>query len=113
MYEIGYYSDGNHLSINNKNYLVNVLNEIIKYEVIDEKLYILSEEGFAIIDKNNLCRIYVTVPEEEFISGYNTDSDGNNRYINGYIENEHIQYLSDFNGFSTEEQKIFNKIKIG
>lgn len=113
-YEIGHFFDGNHL-VAYRNGSIGLLDTILKkvtnYKVKKEKLYIVSEEGYAIIDKNNLCKIYVIIPENEFISGYTMDAQGNKSYISRYVENENIQYLSSFDEFSKEEQKILNKLK--
>ena len=111
MYEIGHYSDGDHLSIKNKDAsLTNILKKIKKHKVSHEALYIVSEEGFGIIDKNNFCRVYITVPKEEFVSGYYIDAEGNQENISRYVENIHIQYLADFNEFSIEEQEELKEL---
>lgn len=111
MFEIGHYSDGNHLSIKNEDYTFDtVIEKIENYTVSNEKLYIVSEEGFVVIDKSNLCRVYITVPDKEFVNGYSTDEDGEKHYISRYLVNEHIQYLSSFDEFSEEERMILNEM---
>lgn len=111
MYEIGHYSSGNQLEIYVNDITENILEKVKAHKVIKKKLYVISEEGYAVINECNLCKVYVTVPEDEFVNGYSIDEQGNTSYYSRFIENEHIQYLSDFNEFSEEEQEIFNKMK--
>ena len=110
MYEIGHYSDSNHLEIYTNGSFDSILEKVTKYKIVKKNLYVTSEEGFAVIDKNNFCRVFITIPEEDFVNGYSIDEQGNKIYYSRYIENEHIQYLPNFEAFSEEEQKIFNKI---
>lgn len=113
-YEIGHFPNGNHL-VTHRNGSIGlldvVLEKITNYKVKKEKLYIVSEEGYAVIDKNNLCKVYVTVPEDKFINGYTIDEQGNKSYISRYIENDNIQYLSGFDEFSENEQKLLKKLQ--
>ena len=102
-------SDGNDLAAKNpKNkYLTDcVLQGVTHHKSKKNKLYIISKEGYAVIDENPLCRVYVTVPAEDFVSGYTTDREGNKHYISRFIDNEYVEYLDDFSDFSSEEQEI-------
>ena len=83
-----------------------ILKKITKYKKTKDKLYIVSEEGYAVIDKNKLCRVFVTVPDEEFVNGYSEDKEGNCTYFSRRIENKYIKYLSDFDEFSKEEKDM-------
>ena len=74
-------------------------------------LYILSDEGYVVIDDNNLCRMHITIPNEEFVSGYYEDESGMRTYISRFIDDANIKYLESFNDFSKDEQKIFEKMK--
>lgn len=99
MFEIGHYPSGNHLEIYTDGLRKPVLRKVTKHKAVKKKLYILSEEGYAVIDEDNLCRALVTAPEDE--SNCEKRSD----------ENEYIRYLSDFDEFSEDEQAVFNKLK--
>lgn len=110
-YEIGHFPDGNHLEIHIDGLINPVLKNVTAHKVKKEKLYIVSEEGYAVINKNNICTVYVTVPSDEFVNGYSLDKEGNRSYISRYIEDENIQYLSAFDEFSEEEQEMLNKLK--
>ena len=78
---------------------------------MEEKLYVLSDEGYAVIDKNNLCRVCVTVPDDEFVNGYTVDDAGNEIPISRYIENENVIYLKSYSEFTGEERKVFEKME--
>lgn len=61
------------------------------------KLYVYSDEGYCVIDKEkNTAKVLVTV-EKQFFS-------------NLVGEDRSVQYLSSFDEFSQEEQKIFNSM---
>lgn len=107
MYEIGHYSDGDHLEIAVDDTFEIVLEKITVHKIVKESLYIISNEGYAVINKANLCKVYVIVPENEFVNGYSVDEQGNKIGYSRFIENEHVQYLDKYNEFSTEEQEIF------
>ena len=97
-YEIWHNYDGNHLLFKDDNQMeYTVLSNVQKNKVVKKKLYVISGEGFAIIDKNRLCRVYLNVLD-----------DSENNDIKQLIEDDHIQYLSDFNDFSEKEKEVFN-----
>ena len=97
-----HYEDGNEESI---------IGKVTKYKKKKGLLYILSDEGYVVIDDNNLCRAHITIPKEEFVSGYYEDENGKRIYISRFIEDANIRYLVSFNDFSENEQKIFKKMK--
>ncbi len=111
MYELGHYYDSNHLDMEGNGISDVVLKKVKNHKVKKKRLYVISEEGYAIIDENNLCRVYITIPESEFVEEYSRDSQGNLLYRSRRIEDEHIQYLSGFNEFSDEERKVFRKLE--
>ena len=110
MYVIGHYPDSNHLGIKTKEVSDVILEKVLKHKVKKKKLYIVSGEGYAVIDKNNICRVYITIPDDEFVEEYSKDSQGNLLYRSRRIDDEHIKYLSDFYEFSEEELKIFYRL---
>lgn len=110
VYVIGHYSDGNHLSIETKDVNETILKKVVKYHEKKGKLYIVSDEGYAVIDKNNLCRVFITVANEEFVNGYTEDVEGNRTYISRKIESTNIEYLSEYEFFSAEEKDVFEKM---
>jgi len=87
-----------------------IIDKIKKYSIRKDKLFILSEEGYVVIDKDKMCRVYITVSEDEFINGYCEDEKGNRIYQTRKVENEYITYLSGFGEFSVEEQNVLHSL---
>ena len=111
MYEIGHYSDGNHLEIALDGTFETILENVTIHKIVSETLYIISDEGYAVINKSNLCKVYIIVPKNEFVNGYSVDKQGNQIDYSRFIENEHVQYLAQYNEFSMEEQEVFTNLK--
>ena len=112
MYEISKYSNEKNLDIQTKELAAHIIGKIQKYKTKKGKHYILSEEGYVVIDENSLCRVFVSIPDEEFISGYSIDKDGTKYYHSKKLKkNKYVSYLSDYDEFSAEEKKIFEQMK--
>lgn len=71
-----------------------ILEKIKNYKINHGKLYIVSDDGFAILDENNNCRIYIYSDYDNF------------------IQNDKLKYLYSFSDFSEEEQKMFYDMNI-
>lgn len=110
-FEIWHQNDELRLSLEINDLTENILMGIRKYKIIRKKLYIVAEEGYAIIDKDNLCRVYITIPPEEFIEGYSMDNEGIQHPISRFVSDEHVQYLSSYDDFATEEKAVFEKME--
>ena len=72
-----------------------VLSGVTHYDSRRGCFYVIAEEGYAVIDKNDYCRVYFTVPVEEW----------------DYIESKYIEYLDSYEEFSEKERKYFDKLK--
>ncbi|MBQ3124095.1 MAG: hypothetical protein IJC09_01570 [Clostridia bacterium] len=72
-----------------------ILDDLIEYDSKSKYFYVISEEGYAVIDKNDYCRVYLTVPEEE----------------QDKIESKYIEYLDSYEEFSEKERKYFEKMQ--
>ena len=110
-FEIWHHIDEKRLSIENNGVSQDVMKKIRKHKIFKEKLYVLSDEGYAVIDKNNLCRVFITVSPEEFTNGYTIDPEGIQHPMSRLIKDEHIQYLNSYEDFNTEEKAVFEKMK--
>ena len=71
---------------------------VSEYKKKNGKFYVIAEEGYAVIDKNDICRAFVI----EECDLYRRDK---------HIENERVIYLESKDGFSEEEIKIFDKME--
>lgn len=111
LYEIGKTSSDIILTVCKPGSYDIVLESIKKYKTIKGKLYLLSDDGYAVIDKESLCRVYFTLTDEELSDGHSVDEYGNIKYNSQYTNNPHVVYLSEFSDFSDEEQKIFKKLE--
>ena len=70
-----------------------LLENVTEYKTTKHNLYVWSDDGCAVVDDNNLCRLY-TEKDTTDISDY-----------------EAIRCLSSFDEFSEEERKQLNKLK--
>ena len=82
-------------------------------KVEDDKLFVMStEEGYCIIDlKTKQCRIFITLSDEEFISGWGISETGEKIVFSRKVENSWVTYLDSFTEFTEEEQKVFEEMK--
>ncbi len=79
-----------------------VLDKVKEFDIDKKTLYVLSADGCAVIDNENNCRVFVFTPKEVL------EHSGQNY---GFIEDEHIRYLSSYQEFSDSEKEIFDKLK--
>ncbi len=112
VFQIGHYYDGNHLDYHYDNFSLtdSVLENVITYKAKGDKLFVITEEGYAVIDKTNAARVLVTVPEDEFTNGYSVNDEGEKIPYTRFIDDPQIVYLESFDGFEAEEQKQFEKM---
>ena len=78
-----------------------VLDKVKDHYIYKKTLYVLSDDGYAVIDNDNHCRVYIFTPKEEL--EYSSQHYGT-------IEDEHIKYLSSYEEFSESEREIFEKL---
>ena len=71
---------------------------VSEYKKKNGKFYVIADEGYAVIDKNNICRAFVI----EECDSYRRDK---------HIENERVIYLKTKDDFSKEERAIFDKME--
>ena len=89
-----------------------VISRIYDYSFYNNSLYIVAYEGYAVIDKDDLCKVYITVPRDEFFEGkeYEVTSKGEKLFYSGKTESEYVVYLDSFSDYSKEEQDNLNKM---
>ncbi len=69
----------------------NLLRQVSLFDVNKGQFYVISEDGYSVIDKNNRCRVFLL-----------TDRN--------MIESKYIEYLSSYEDFSERERKHFDKM---
>ena len=100
------------LAIHEKDFNKDIIHRIKDFEKRGKKLYIYSYDGYAVIDNENICRVFITVPEEDFSWGYSVDENGNKtKFYSRKVQHEKIKYISSFDEFSKQEQKILKYLK--
>lgn len=111
LYVIGHYYDSDYLEIEENGVSNTILEKVKSHKVKKKRLYIVSEEGYAVIDKSNICRVFITVPKEDFVNGYSTDNAGVQHPISRFLDDEHVKYLNSYDDFTVEEKTMFEKMK--
>ena len=94
-YDIGKTISGHHFSVVIDDADGVVLSGVTHYDSKRGCFYVIAEEGYAVIDKNDYCRVYLTLPEEE----------------QDKIQSKYIEYLDSYEDFSEKERKYFDKLK--
>ena len=86
-----------------------VLSNVIDYKIKDGTLYVYSKEGYAVIRQSNVCRVYITIPPEEYEKGYYNENGMHCSYSK--VEDcDFVRYLSSFDEFLKHEQKILKEL---
>lgn len=110
VFQIGHYSSGNHLEFHENGVIKTILKNVNSYKTKDNKFYVIAQEGYAIIDKENTAKIFVIIPESEYINGYSISENGEKEPYSRRIDSTNIQYIMSFDEFSEMEQKVLNKL---
>ncbi len=100
-YEIWRHLGKKYLDIQTKKVFGAILEEITIYRKIDKKLYIVARTGYAVIDEDAFCKIYVN--DESLFDA--------NDHIIERIEDDHIKYFSEYSSFSPTERSNFEKLE--
>lgn len=90
-----------------------LLRNVTKYKNKKNKWYIISDEGYAVVDDSiGKCSIYITLPQDEYVvySG-SLDDNGNKIYNSRIIEDDNVIFLASFDDFTLEEQKYLIALK--
>lgn len=110
MYVIYHINDEKCLTVEIGDVDDDLLDGIQKHKIKKNKLFITSNEGYAVIDKDGVCRMYITVPEDEYVNGFEEDEEGNRYYISKKIQHPQIKYLSTFDEFEEDEKMVLEKM---
>ncbi len=112
-FEIGHYADSNYLEFHygeELSLVKSVLEKVITYKKEDDKFFVVTGEGYAVIDDTNIAKVLVTILEDEYINGYHTNAEGERIPYSRRIDDPHIIYLENFEEFSESEQEMLNKL---
>ena len=91
-----------------------ILENITKYEVIEDKVYMCSEDGYAVISENGTATIYINNYNSEANTESNRDAEicrnGKRIVFSKRYNDPNIMYLENFEEFSDGDRKNFAKI---
>lgn len=111
-FQINHHKSGNNLEyvrvVDKESYIL--LKNISSYKIVEGKLYVKSKDGYAVVDENNICKIFVDQSIIQTAGEYTQDKYGNKVYSNQKVDKENIKYLSSYDDFSTQERDIFKKM---
>lgn len=95
-----------------------ILTREYKHKFDGNDLYFYSADGYAVVyAKSNLCKVFITDPPLEEVTGEDPKISGrspeNNYRISELVGDEFkcIVYLDSFNEFTDYEQKILKELK--
>ena len=57
VFQIGHYSTGNHLEFHENGITTTILENVDSYKIKDHKFYVVTKEGYAVIDQKNIAKI--------------------------------------------------------
>lgn len=90
-YEIWNHLGENHFGIEIDDANDNILRIVSLYEAYNDKFYVVSADGYAVVDRNNYCRVFLLTDTDE-------------------VESKYIEYLTSYEEFSEEDKKHFSKM---
>lgn len=89
--QINHYKSGNKLDYVKNNDKKSLLEKVKNYKISENKLYVIANDGYAVVDENNVVKIFTT---------------SNQKFI---LDN--VKYLNSFESFEDDEQKMLKKLK--
>lgn len=110
VFQIGHYASGNHLEFHENGIINTILQNVDSYKIKDNKFYVITQEGYAVIDQKNIAKILLIIPESEYTNGYSVNENGEKESYSRFVDNTNIQYIMSFDEFSDIEQRVLNKL---
>ncbi len=92
-YEIGHFPDGDHLSLKTEESQTTLLRNVKKYMKKEGKLYLIAEDGYAVINEENCCDIFLKKSRE-----------------NEKLIIQDVKILSSYEEFSRTDKEVFEKM---
>lgn len=112
LFQINHSLSEDRLELIGEDYSVVLLKDISHYRIKKHTLYITANDGYAIIDENDNARILITEYDEldQYSLEYEIIQDNRRIIYSKCYNDEHIEYLDNFNQFSENEQKQLGKL---
>lgn len=109
-FQINHYSSGNQLDMIENEKTIVLLENIIKYKKETSKLYIITTDDQAIIDKNNIAYIHIGSYNPNNDKDVEIETKGKVLIYSRRYESDHIIYLESINDFETSDKEILEKL---
>ena len=109
-FQINHYSSGNQLDMIENEKTIVLLENIIKYKKITSKLYIITPDDQAIIDKNNIAYIHIGSYDPNNDKDVEIESNGKVLIYSKRYKSNNIIYLESINNFETSDKEILEKL---
>lgn len=90
-YEIWNHLGEKHFGVEIDDASDNVLEIVSWYDIYKGQFYVVAKDGYAVVDRDNLCRIFLLTNMEE-------------------VESKYIEYLTSYEEFTEEEREHFDKM---
>lgn len=107
IFQINHDSTGYKLELVYDDYTVVLLSNINDYKKRKSKLYIVSDDGAAVISNDNIANIFISNNDSEDYTVYKNDKQI--IYSQNYND-EHIKYVYDIDEFSLSDKKQLIKM---
>lgn len=87
-----------------------LLSDIKTYAKFNDKLFAIGSDGYAVIDRKNMCRIFINMPKNEYKRGIVLNENGEKTWCPGFIKNSLVTYVNDFSSFENSEKQSLNEM---
>lgn len=88
--QINHYKSENKLEYVKNEEKTSLLETVKNYKILENKLYVVADDGYAVVDENNIVKIYLTSGNEFIL--------------------DNVIYLTSFDDFEENEQRILKKL---
>lgn len=88
--QINHYKSGNKLEYVKNEEKTSLLETVKAYKISENKLYVVADDGYAVVDEHNMVKIYLTSGNEFVL--------------------DNVIYLTSFDDFEENEQRILKKL---
>lgn len=88
--QINHYKSGNKLEYVKNEEKTSLLETVKNYKILENKLYVVAGDGYAVVDENNIVKIYLTSGNEFIL--------------------DNVIYLTSLDDFEENEQRILKKL---
>lgn len=97
-YEIWSHMGEKNFSIEIEDTSDDIFRKVTHIDVYKDCFYVISKEGYAVVDRENYCRVYLDPLEDV-------------EFMTTPVESKYVKYLDSYSDFTDKEKKHFNKME--